>query len=188
MLNCGTVVSKKHHYNPFISKGYVSLSENGGKVPVKILLDTGATQPLLVEGILSLSDSTATGISVQIHGIELGVMSVPLHVIYLSSDLITGTVTVGNRLTLPITGISLTLGNDLASKKVLPELQLISDPELTQESSAPEANIFPACAITRAAAKRAHLNQKQMGETPDNTPITSTSEISDSTIPPLRSV
>ena len=67
---------------------YVSLSENDGKVPVKILRDTGATQPLLVEGILSLSDSTATGTSVQIHGIELGVMSVPLHVIYLSSDLI----------------------------------------------------------------------------------------------------
>ena len=130
MLNCGTVVSKKHHYNPFISKGYVSLLKNGGKVPVKILRDTGATQPLLVEGILSLSDSTATGTSVQIHGIELGVMSVPLHVIYLSSDLITGTVAVDNRLTLPIKGISLTLGNDLASKKVLPELQLISDPEL----------------------------------------------------------
>ena len=55
-------------------------------------------------------------------------MSVPLQVIYLSSDLITGTVTVGNRLTLPIKGISLTLGNDLASKKVI--LQLISDPEL----------------------------------------------------------
>ena len=89
MLNCGTVVSKKHHYNPFISKGYVSLSENGGKVPVKILWDTstGATQPLLVEGILSLSDSRATGTSVQIHGIELGVMSVPLQVIYLSFDL-----------------------------------------------------------------------------------------------------
>ena len=73
MLNCGTVVSKKYHYNPLISKGYVSLSENGGKVPVKILRDTGATQPLLVEGIFSLSDSTATGTSVKIHGIELGV-------------------------------------------------------------------------------------------------------------------
>ena len=157
-------------------------------MPVKILQDTGATQPLLVEGILSLSDSTATSTSVQIHGIELGVMSVPLHVIYLSSDLITGTVTVGNRLTLPIKGISLTSGNDLVSKKVIPELQLISDPELTQESSAPKANIFPACAITRAAAKRGHFNQKQMGETPHNTPITDTSKISDSAIPPLRSV
>ena len=104
----------------------------------------------------------------------------PLHVVYLSSELITGTVTVGTRPTLPIKGISLILGNDLAGNKVIPELQLISDPEPTQESNASETNIFPACAITRAAAKRAHLNQEQMGQTPDNTPLMDTSEISDS--------
>ena len=171
---------KKDQYNPFISKGYVSLSKNGDKVPVKILRDTGATQSLLVEDILPLSDSTATDTSVQIQGIELGVMSVPLHVVYLSSELITGTVTIGTRPTLPNKGISLILGNDLAGNKVIPELQLISDPEPTQESNASETDIFPACAITRAAAKRAHLNQEQIGQTPDNTPLTDTSEISNS--------
>ena len=94
--------AKKDEYNPFVFKGYISLTENGDKVPVKILRDTGATQSLLVEGVLPLSDSTDTGTSVQIQGIELGVMSVPLHVVYLSSDLITGTVTMGTRPTLPI--------------------------------------------------------------------------------------
>ena len=95
-------------------------------MPVKILQDTGVIQSLLVlvEGISPLSDSTATGTSLQIQGIKLGVMSVPLHVIYLSSDLITGTVTVDTRPILPIKRISLILGNDLASSEVILELQL----------------------------------------------------------------
>ena len=60
--------------------------------------------------------------------LNLGVVSVPLHVVYLSSELLTGRVTVGNRLTLPIKGISLILGNDLAGSKVMPDLQLVSNP------------------------------------------------------------
>ena len=42
--------------NPFISEGYVSLSNCHG---VQIY-DTGTTQSLLVEGILPLSEATAT--------------------------------------------------------------------------------------------------------------------------------
>ena len=51
----------RDQYNPFISKGYVSLSENSKKILIEILRDTGATQSLLVEGILPLSENTATG-------------------------------------------------------------------------------------------------------------------------------
>jgi len=77
---------EKDQYNPFISKCYVSLSKHGEKVPVRILRDTGVTQSLLIEEVLPLSESTATGTKVQIQGTELGVVSVPLHVIYLSSN------------------------------------------------------------------------------------------------------
>ena len=112
-------------YNPFISKGFVSLSEDGKKIPIDILRDTGATQSLLVDGVLPLSDSTATG-TVQIQGIELRVVKAPLHVIYLNSNLVKGTVTVGIRPTLPVKGVSLILGNDLAGSKVLPDLQLVT--------------------------------------------------------------
>ena len=69
---------KKDQYNPFISTGYVSLSENSIKVPIE---DTVATQSLLVEDVLPLSENMATGTIVQIQGIELGVVSVPLHVV-----------------------------------------------------------------------------------------------------------
>ena len=45
--------------------------------------------------------------------VELGVLSVPLHKVYIQSELITGPVIVGVQPTLPVQGVSL-LGNDLA--------------------------------------------------------------------------
>jgi len=107
-------------------------------------------------------------------------MSVPLHVVYLSSDLVTGTITVGTRPTLLIKGIPLILGNDLAGRKVMLDLQLVSDHELTEEVSASETSIFPVCAVTRAAAKKGCVNQEKMDQTPDSTLTTNTSAISDS--------
>ena len=121
--------------------------------------DTGATQSLLVDGVLPLSDSTATG-TVQIQGIELRVVKAPLYVIYLNSDLVNGTVAVGIRLTLPVKGVSLILGNDLAGSKVLPDLQLASDPDPQQVEDEPD-RVFPASAVTRAAARRDEAGQEQ---------------------------
>ena len=69
---------------------------------IEILQDNGATQSLLMEDVLPLSKSTAIGTRVQIQGIELEVVSVPLHVVYFSSELLTGRVTMGTRPTLPI--------------------------------------------------------------------------------------
>ena len=59
-----------------------------------------------MEGILPLPENTVTGTTVQIQGIELGIVSVSLHVVYPSSELLTGQVTVGTRPTLPIRRIS----------------------------------------------------------------------------------
>ncbi|KAJ8027979.1 hypothetical protein HOLleu_30093 [Holothuria leucospilota] len=53
----------KEEYLPFVSEGFVSLDGNSAHPPVKIkiLRDTGATQSLLLDGVLPLSDSTSTG-------------------------------------------------------------------------------------------------------------------------------
>ncbi|KAK3087503.1 hypothetical protein FSP39_006727 [Pinctada imbricata] len=107
------------HYKPFLSQGFVSLSDSSEALPVQILRDTGAAQTLLLEGSLPLSEHTFTGRSVLLQGVELGVIDVPLHKIYLKSDLITGPVIVGVRPTLPVQGVSLLLGNDLAGGKVV---------------------------------------------------------------------
>ena len=154
-------IVEKEQFIPFILQGYVSLSENGEKVPVEILRDTGAAQSILVEGILPLEEDTATGNNVQIQGVELGVVSVPLHTIFINSDIVTGRVTVGIRPTLSIKGISLILGNDLAGGKVMPDLQLVEDPEPNQDEKSLETSIFPACVVTRAAAKKACENHEQ---------------------------
>ena len=50
--------------------------------------------------------------------------------------------------------------NDLAGSKVLPDLQLVSDPDPQQVEDEPD-RVFPACAVTRAAARRAKADQDQ---------------------------
>ena len=106
-------------YKPFMSQGFVSLNDSGTDIPIKILRDTGASQTILLEGVLPLSERTFTDKSVLLQGVELGVIEVPLHKIHLKSDLVTGSVTVGVRPTLPIQGVALLLGNDLAGGKVV---------------------------------------------------------------------
>ncbi|KAL1269984.1 hypothetical protein QQF64_032273 [Cirrhinus molitorella] len=59
-------------YAPFINTGIVSLAGREGEVPVKILRDTGASQSFLLEGVLPLSDQTATGKDVIIRGLVFG--------------------------------------------------------------------------------------------------------------------
>ena len=71
------------NYHPFGSEGYISLTEGGDTVAVKILHDTGATQSLIASHVLSLSDQTSAGASVLIQGVGMGVIRVPLHHIHL---------------------------------------------------------------------------------------------------------
>ncbi|VDI32217.1 Hypothetical predicted protein [Mytilus galloprovincialis] len=77
-------------YKPFMSDGFVSIVDDTTLQPIKILRDTGASQTLLLEGVLPLSENTSVGASVLLQGVELGCIDVPLHRIYLKSDLITG--------------------------------------------------------------------------------------------------
>ena len=140
---------------PFISKGFISVSKGEKPVPICILRDTGATQSLLVDHVLPLSDKTATGSQVLIQGVELGVIPVPLHKVYLSSDLVSGTVTVGVRPTLPFEGVSFILGNDLAGEKVVSNLHVVNNVNSTNSEDENGPEVYPACAITRAMAKHA---------------------------------
>ena len=73
-------------YKPFISQGLVLLvGEEDYPQSNHVLRDTRASQLLLLEGVLPLSNSSCTGSNVLLQGVELGVVSVPLHVIDLKS-------------------------------------------------------------------------------------------------------
>ena len=73
---------------PFVSDDFVSLTSDGAAIPVKILRDTGATQLLLLQDVLPLTEESFTGASVLVQGVELGVLKVPLHKVYFNSSLV----------------------------------------------------------------------------------------------------
>ena len=124
------------------------------KTPILILRDTGANQSLLLEGTLPLSEQTFTGAEVLIRGVGLEPISVPLHEVGLQSDIISGLVEVEVHPSLPIEGISLILGNDLAGGKVTVDPYMTCQPE-SHDGTKEEVTIYPVCAVTRAMKKKA---------------------------------
>ena len=82
----------------------------------------------MIQNMLPLSYKTSMDAKVLIKGVELNTITVPLHKVYLHTDLITGPVFVGIRPILPVKGVSFVLGNDLAVGKVKPELWVVEHP------------------------------------------------------------
>ena len=152
-------------YEPFLSDGFVSLnSDFAQSTPITILRDTGASQSLILADTLPFSEKTSSGTSVLIQGVECGFVNVPLHNIYLSSDLVKGPVAVGIRQTLPFKGVHLLLGNDLAGDKVVVNPLVTDTPCMDQSPDPIEQelpDLFPSCAVTRAMAQKAMLTENQ---------------------------
>ena len=146
-------------FDPFIHEGSVSLSSDFSDiVAVKILRDTGASQSLLLAEALPFSEKSSTGVSVLIKGVNSSDYTpVPLHSVYLSSDLVSGPVNVGLGSSLHFEGVHLLLENDLAEDKVginpivtsVPCIEQLPDPV---EKEIPNF-IYAACAVTRAMSK-----------------------------------
>ena len=114
------------NYKPFISEGVVSLvGDENSSQKVKILRDTGATQSLMLDSVLPLTENSFTGANVLISGVEMGVLEVPLHEVNIKSSLINGNIVIGMRPSLPVEGISLILGNDLAGERVMVDPRVV---------------------------------------------------------------
>ncbi|XP_065917657.1 uncharacterized protein [Dysidea avara] len=166
-------------FKPFLSQGSVSIEENDVGKSIQILRDTGASQSLLAKGVLALSEQFATGETVLIHGVELGFACVPLHRVFLKSDLVSGPILVGVQSTLPVEGVSLLLGNDLAGAKVMVDPCLCSLPfvsDSTNETSWEIPGLFPACAVTRAMAKQADKQSSLLANDPVKSQIVDLSD------------
>ena len=140
------------NYKPFISEGVVSLvGDENSSQKVKILRDTGATQSLMLDSVLPLTENSFTGANVLISGIEMGVLEVPLHEVNIKSSLINGNIVIGMRPSLPVEGISLILGNDLAGEKVMVDPRVVEKPrddEETERLAEKFPGIFPASVVT----------------------------------------
>lgn len=142
-------------YQPFTSMGTVSVVPGGEEVPVTILRDTGAAQSLLLTGVVELPSEVSSR-SALVKGLGGQYECVPLHVVHLKSNVVTGPVTVGVVSTLPVQGIGLLLGNDLAGSQVCVMPVVDSTPlevSETQELEQQHPEVFTACVVTRARAR-----------------------------------
>ena len=117
------------NYKPFISEGAVSLvGDENSSQKVKILRDTGATQSLMLDSVLPLTENSFAGANVLVSVVEMGVLEVPLLEVNIKSSLINGNTVIGMRLSLPVEGISLILRNDLAGERVMVDPRVVEKP------------------------------------------------------------
>ena len=117
------------NYKPFISQSVVSLvDDESSPRKVKILRDDGATQSLMLDSVLSLTENSLTGANVLISGVEMGVLEVPLNEVNIKSSLINGKIVIGMRPSLPVEGIAFILGNDLVGERVMVDPRVVEKP------------------------------------------------------------
>ena len=153
------------NYKPFISEGVVSLvGDENSSQKVKILRDTGATQSLMLDSVLPLTENSFTGANVLISGVEMGILEVPLHEVNIKSSLINGNIVIGMRPSLPVEGISLILGNDLAGEKVMVDPRVVEKPrddENTERLAEKFPGIFSASVVTRSMKAKKEAIKEQ---------------------------
>lgn len=141
----------------FLMDGFVSLGHSTTKKPIKIWRDTGAFQSLILHYFLQFTDQSALGSNALVQGFGGGYLSLPMHNLKLETGLVSGEVAVALCSSIPIEGVSLILGNDLAGGRVLAAPEVVPFPLVSKspdelEKQYPET--FPVCVATRAMLKK----------------------------------
>ena len=117
---------------------------------------------MLLAYVLSFPEKSYSGASVLPQGVKCGIVNVPLLHVFLTSDLVSGPVTVGVRTSLPIDGVHFLLGNDLAGGKVAPNPAVTDKPKI-EEVIDPILEGIPdlylLCAVTRTMTQKAKLSK-----------------------------
>lgn len=143
-------------FESFVSDGFVSFGDSDCKVPVKILRDTGATDSFIRASVLPFSEDSDTGDCVIVRGVSLVPLSAPLHKVYLTCGFVEGDVHIAVRPALPLEGVDVILGNDLAGDRVWPSVVPVKVSAHVKEQDDCEQNfpeVFTASAVTRAMTK-----------------------------------
>lgn len=119
---------------------------------------------------MPFSEVSSEGRNVLILGIGLNTLSVPLHRVHLISDLISGEVSMAVRLSLPVDGVTVISGNNLAGGRVWQDV--IPPPEVVPIPVSENSDIlhqdfpevFTACAVTRAKSRELSFEKKEMSK------------------------
>ncbi|KAK3882585.1 hypothetical protein Pcinc_013049 [Petrolisthes cinctipes] len=139
------------NYDAFLSEGLISCGEN--REEVTMLRDSGALQSLLLKGVVPVEKSGKTVLVNSLWGLD----AVPLVTIHLESELFSGSALVGVVDQLPVPGVQLILGNDLAGGKMgsLPVVSEVPVESKETEKLVEEVpDVFPVCAVTRSMTAR----------------------------------
>ena len=82
----------------------------------------------------------------------------------LKSDFVNGPVTVGVMSSLPVSGVHLLVGNDLAGDKVVVNPLVTANPCLDQTDliEIEISELYPGCAVIRALVSKALLNEVEI--------------------------
>ena len=123
-------------FESFISRGSIkNEKKDGGEKSVVILRDTGASQTLMSSSVLQVREKASEGDSVLVKGVGGDYKPVPLQKVYLKSDLVTGPVEVGIVSEIPVEGVDMVLGNDLAGDRVKADPHMCKGPSIEKEDS-----------------------------------------------------
>ena len=147
-------------FESFISRGSIkNEKKDGGEKSVVILRDTGASQTLMSSSVLKVREKASEGDSVLIKGVGGDYKPVPLQKVYLKSDLVTGPVEVGIVSEIPVEGVDLVLGNDLAGDRVKADPHMCKGPSIEKEDSDKKSQddqgTDQACVVTRSKKLKA---------------------------------
>ena len=143
-------VGPRSSFDPFIFTGYVSLSEgDNNRVPVRIMRDTASSHSLVIGSSVPWIREAMTEKRMILSGIG-GVTSVPLCELYLDCGLVSNDVTLGVKDFLPIDGVDVLMGNDIAGEKIVPDPIVVDKPldvSPTAELEIANPNLFPSCVL-----------------------------------------
>lgn len=151
-------VNKPHQdsFAPFKSLGCISLAEDDHSYPITILRDTGAAQSILHADVLPNVSTAFTGNKVVLNDLSSHT-TYPLARLFLRSPVTTGYVELAVKSDpLPVAGVHLLLGNDLAGELVVPNLKVVDNPLLvnpTEDIDKVQPHLFPSCAVTRSQSR-----------------------------------
>lgn len=147
-----SVSEEEDTFEPFKSKGFLSLSQSSASFPINILRYTGTAMSVFYDSAVPGIEMTYTGEKVIV--VALGSrQSCQVVKLYLRSPLHTGYRKVALTDTpLDIHNIQLLIGNEVAGSQVFPPPFVVEEPVEPTKNDHPD--VYPVFAVTRAQAAK----------------------------------
>lgn len=149
-------------YSKYMSQASISTDEKGQFHDVTVFRDTGAFVSLIRRSAVEQPELSCTGESIVIQTVGSVYQTVPLHKFYIKSGLVQGEVSLGMVDSLPLSGIDILLGNDLADGSCAggeSVLRISAEPTCVVKPDEEFVNsVYPACVTTRLMSKKAKVD------------------------------